>query len=82
MLFAACQTVQVLFVASMKLFGSPAQLVRTEEAFAGTAAWAASLEAVLMAQGVVLSSLCTDGTEVGERAAGTDGLGSSQAAAG
>lgn len=46
-------------MACMKLFGSAEQLRHAEEAFSGTAAWAASLEAVLMAQGVVLGSLCT-----------------------
>lgn len=80
-LFAACQTVQLLLQACIKLFGSADQLRRVTEAFEGTAAWAASLEARLMAQGVVLSSLCTDTTEHDEARGGDEALASAQQAA-
>lgn len=74
-LFAATQTVQLIFVAALKLFGTREQLLRAETAFADTADWASSLEAVLVAQGVVLGSLCTDTTEVTEACGAAEALG-------
>lgn len=62
-MFSATQTVQLLYRCALRLLGSPAQHAAAEAAFAQSAAWGASVEAILVARGVVLSSLATDGEE-------------------
>ena len=80
-MFSATQTVQLLFRCVLRLLGSPAQAAAAERAFAQSAAWGASVEAVLVARGVVLSSFAaTDSDEVA--AAAAEGAGDAEAAAG
>lgn len=68
-MFSATQTVQLLYRCVLRLLGTPAEHAAAEEAFAQSAAWGASVEAVLVARGVVLSTLGTDGQEAEARAA-------------
>lgn len=62
-MFSATQTVQLLYRCSLRLLGTPAQHAAAEEAFAQAAAWGASVEAILVARGVVLSSIATEGED-------------------
>ncbi len=45
----------------LRLLGTPQDSAAAEEAFARSAAWGASVEAIFVAKGVVLTSLATDG---------------------
>lgn len=47
-MFSATQTVQLLYRCVLRLLGSPAQHAAAEEAFAQSAAWGASVEAILV----------------------------------
>ena len=68
-LFAATQTVQLAYRCVLRLLGTPQQHAAAERAFARSAAWGASVEAVLVARGVVLASLATGSDEAGTGAA-------------
>lgn len=65
-MFSATQTVQLLYRCVLHLLGTPEEHAAAEAAFAQSAAWGASVEAILVARGVVLSSLATDSEEAAE----------------
>lgn len=64
-MFSATQTVQLLYRCVLRLLGTPCEHAAAEEAFAQSAAWGASVEAILVARGVVLSSLASEADEAG-----------------
>ena len=51
-MFSATQTVQLLYRCVLRLLGTPEAAAAAEEAFAQSAAWGASVEAILVARGV------------------------------
>lgn len=78
-MFSATQTVQLLFRCVLRLLGSPEEAAAAEQAFAQSAAWGASVEAVLVARGVVLSSIATDTEEAHAEAAAAEAAGDAEA---
>ncbi len=52
-MFSATQTVQLLYRCVLRLLGSPEQHAAAEEAFAQSAAWGASVEAILVVSAIM-----------------------------
>ena len=80
-LFSSTQTTQLLYRCVLRLLGSPAQHAAAEAAFAQSAAWGASVEAILLARGVVLGSIAGEPEAAEAARAQAEGNAEAEAAA-